>query len=81
MNWNQIPNAECYGVAVFLAGKWKIVDQNIPANTTTYTSPKLRPGKTYKMMIGAKVNGKWDLTNVNSRILHRYYQVTCLYTP
>ncbi|WP_155250940.1 hypothetical protein [Ruminococcus albus] len=29
--------------------------------------PKLRPGKTYKMMIGAKVNGKWDLTNVNSR--------------
>ena len=67
LNWNQIPNAECYGVAVFLAGKWKIVDQNIPANTTTYTSPKLRPGKTYKMMIGAKVNGKWDLTNVNSR--------------
>ena len=67
LNWNQIPNAECYGVAVFLAGKWKIVDQNIPANTTTYTSQKLRPGKTYKMMIGAKVNGKWDLTNVNSR--------------
>ena len=67
LNWSQIPNAECYGVAVFLAGKWKIVDQNIPANTTTYTSQKLRPGKTYKMMIGAKVNGKWDLTNVNSR--------------
>ena len=43
------------------------LDQNIPANTTIYTSPKLRPGKTYKMMIGAKVNGKWDLTNVNSR--------------
>lgn len=65
--WSKIPNAECYGVAVYLAGKWKIIDQNISANTTTYTSPKLRPGKSYKMMIGAKVNGKWDLTNVNSR--------------
>ncbi|SFB96634.1 fibronectin type III domain-containing protein [Ruminococcus albus] len=67
LSWNKIPNAQCYGVAVYLAGKWKIIDQNISANTTTYTSPKLRPGKTYKMMIGAKVNGKWDLSNVNSR--------------
>jgi hypothetical protein len=67
LNWSEAPNAECYGVAIYLAGKWRIVDQDIPANTTSYTSPKLKPGKTYKMMIGAKVNGKWDLTNVNSR--------------
>jgi hypothetical protein len=67
LKWSEVPNAECYGVAVYLAGKWKIVDQTIPAYKTTYTSPKLTRGKTYKMMIGAKVNGKWDLTNVNSR--------------
>lgn len=67
LNWSEVHNAECYGVAVFLAGKWEIVDQNIPANVTTYTSPKLTRGMTYKMLIGAKVNGKWDLTNVNSR--------------
>ena len=67
VSWNKIPNAECYGVAIYLAGKWRIIDQNISTDITTYTSPKLKPGKTYKMMIGAKVNGKWDLSNVNSR--------------
>ena len=44
--------------AVYLAGKWRIQTQKIPATAVSYTTPKnLTPGKTYKVAIAAKVNG------------------------
>nr|MCR5141622.1 BspA family leucine-rich repeat surface protein [Ruminococcus sp.] len=53
-------NADRYGIAVYLAGKWRIQTQNI--TTTSYTTPKnLTPGKTYKVAIAARVNGTWDV--------------------
>ncbi|MBE6872816.1 MAG: hypothetical protein E7493_02755 [Ruminococcus albus] len=67
LNWNEVKGAQRYGVAVYLAGKWKIVTQDIPAGTTSYTSPKLRAGQTYKMVICAKVGGKWDISSLSSR--------------
>ena len=67
LNWSAVPNAENYGVAVYLAGKWKILTQTIPAGTTSFTSPKLKAGQTYKMLVCAKVNGKWDLNAMTSR--------------
>jgi hypothetical protein len=55
-------NKSSYGIAVYLAGKWRVQTQII--TDTTYTSPKnLTPGKTYKVAIAARVNGKWDTTN------------------
>ncbi|WP_295153424.1 carbohydrate-binding domain-containing protein [uncultured Ruminococcus sp.] len=65
ISWDAIDGAEKYGVAVYLAGKWKIVDQNI--YTTTFTSPKLSAGQTYKMVVCAKVNGSWDTSKIESR--------------
>ncbi len=67
LNWTAVEGAENYGVAVYLAGKWKIQTQSIPATTTSFTSPKLKAGQTYKMLVAAKVNGKWDLTAMTSR--------------
>ena len=67
LNWSAVPGAQNYGVAVYLAGKWKIQTQTIPATTTSFTSPKLKAGQTYKMIVCAKVNGKWDLSALNSR--------------
>ena len=67
LNWTEVPNAQNYGIAVYLAGKWKIQTQSIPATQTSYTSPKLKAGQTYKMIVCAKVNGKWDLSALNSR--------------
>jgi surface protein len=62
--WEPVENAQQYGIAVYLAGKWRIQTQNIPASTTSYTTPKnLTPGKTYKVAIAAKVDGKWDTAN------------------
>ena len=56
--WDKVEKAEQYGVAVYLAGKWRVQAQNI--TDTTYTTPKnLTPGKTYKVAIAAKVDGKW----------------------
>nr|MCR5142821.1 BspA family leucine-rich repeat surface protein [Ruminococcus sp.] len=53
-------NADRYGIAVYLAGKWRIQTQNI--TTTSYTTPKnLTPGKTYKVAIAARVGGTWDV--------------------
>ncbi|SEK57250.1 BspA family leucine-rich repeat surface protein [Ruminococcus albus] len=60
--WDKVDGADRYGIAVYLAGKWRIQTQNI--TDTTYTSPKnLTPGKTYKVAIAARVNGKWDTKN------------------
>ncbi|MBO4865403.1 MAG: carbohydrate-binding domain-containing protein [Ruminococcus sp.] len=65
LTWDAVDGAEKYGVAVYLAGKWKVVDQNI--TTTTFTSPKLAAGQTYKMVVCAKINGSWDISKINSR--------------
>ena len=59
--------AEKYGVVVYLAGKWKVFTQDIPANTTSFTSPKLKAGQTYKMAVCAKINGVWDTNKIESR--------------
>ncbi|EXM37631.1 cell surface protein [Ruminococcus albus SY3] len=60
--WDKVEGADRYGVAVYLAGKWRVQTQNITG--TVYTSPKnLTPGKTYKVAIAARVNGKWDTAN------------------
>ncbi|SEL44406.1 hypothetical protein SAMN05216469_1323 [Ruminococcus albus] len=60
--WDKVEGADRYGIAVYLAGKWRVQAQNITG--TVYTSPKnLTPGKTYKVAIAARVNGRWDTTN------------------
>lgn len=60
--WDTVDGSDKYGIAVYLAGKWRVQTQNI--TETVYTSPKnLTPGKTYKVAIAARVNGKWDIAN------------------
>ena len=63
-SWDAVSNAQNYGIAVYLAGKWRIQTQSISSSTLSYTTPKnLTPGKTYKVAIAAKVNGTWDVAN------------------
>ncbi|SEK43106.1 leucine-rich repeat domain-containing protein [Ruminococcus albus] len=64
LTWNAVKGAEEYGVAVKIAGKWKV---HTCTNKTSFTSPKLRPGSIAEMVICAKVNGEWDTTAINSR--------------
>lgn len=59
MKWTSVPNAEQYGIAVKLAGRWK-VQAYTDAKTTVFTSPKLKAGSKYDIVVCAKVNGKWD---------------------
>ena len=60
--WDKVENAKEYGIAIYQAGKWRIQKQGI--TTTSYTTPKnLTPGKSYKVMIAAKVDGEWDTAN------------------
>ena len=66
LSWTKVNGASQYGVAVKIAGKWKVYAYT-DANTTTFTSPKLKAGSTYEMVICAKVNGKWDTSNLNAR--------------
>ena len=64
--WDKVENADRYGIAVYLAGKWRVQKQDITG--TTYTSPKnLTPGVTYKVAIAARVNGRWDTENAIKR--------------
>jgi len=67
LQWSEVKGAQQYGIAVYLSGKWKVVKQDIPAGTTSFTSPKLTAGQTYRMVICAKVNGNWDTSNINAR--------------
>ena len=58
--WKPVSGAQNYGIAVYLAGKWRVQAQNIDASVNSYTTPKgLTPGKVYKVAVAAKVNGKW----------------------
>ena len=66
VNWSSVKGASQYGIAVKLAGRWK-VQAYTDAYTTTFTSPKLKAGSSYQMVICAKVNGNWDITDINSR--------------
>jgi len=60
--WDKVESADKYSIAVFLAGKWRVQTQNI--TDTTYATPKyLTPGKTYKVAIASRVDGKWDTAN------------------
>jgi len=60
--WDKVGNADRYGIAVYLAGKWRVQKQDITG--TVYISPKnLTPGKSYKVAIAARVDGKWDTAN------------------
>ena len=65
-SWKPVSGATNYGIAVYLAGKWRVQTSALPASATYYTTPKnLTPGMTYKVAIAAKVNGDW---NVNAAI-------------
>ncbi|ADU21037.1 MULTISPECIES: glycosyl hydrolase [Ruminococcus] len=60
--WDKVKGADKYGIAVYLAGKWRVQTSNITTNS--YVTPKnLTPGMTYKVAIAARINGKWDTTN------------------
>ena len=62
LTWDKVENAKEYGIAIYQAGKWRIQKQGI--TTTSYTTPRnLTPGKSYKVMIAAKVDGEWDTAN------------------
>ncbi len=62
--WDAVENAQNYGIAVYLAGKWRIQTQTISSSALSYTTPKnLTPGKSYKVAVAAKVNGTWDVAN------------------
>ena len=61
--WDKVDGADRYSIAVYQSGKWQSRTQNITG--TSYITPKnsITPGKTYKVAIAARVNGKWDTEN------------------
>ena len=60
--WDKVQGADKYGIAVYLAGKWRVQTSNI--NTNSYVTPKnLTPGMTYRVAVAARVNGKWNTTD------------------
>ena len=66
IDWTKVDGATQYGIAVKLAGKWK-VQAYTDADTTTFTTPKLKPGSSYEVVICAKVDGKWQTQDIASR--------------
>ncbi|GEM_PF-1053839 len=65
LDWTAVDGAEKYGIAVYQGGKWS-VKVTVNGDVTSFTSPEVAAG-TYKMVVCAKVNGKWDTRALNSR--------------
>jgi hypothetical protein len=65
IKWKPVPGAEKYGIALYQSGSWRVKVQ-LPANVTSYTSPKLKSG-VYTIVVCAKINGKWDTSNIAKR--------------
>ncbi len=65
LDWTEVEGAEKYGIAVLISGKWK-VQAYTEAGVTTFTTPKIAKG-TYKIVVCAKVNGSWNIAQLNSR--------------
>ena len=68
--WTKVPGAEKYGIGVYQAKKW-VVKKQLDGSVTTWTSPKVSNG-TYRMVVLAKVNGKW----VNADVFKKSFYVT-----
>lgn len=68
--WTKVRGAEKYGIGVYQAKKWKVVKQ-FDTNVSTWTSPQVSNG-TYRLVVLAKVNGKW----VNADVFKRSFYVT-----
>lgn len=78
ISWNKVEGADRYGIAVYLAGKWKVMKQDI--TDTAYSTPKnLDSTKHYKVAVAARVNGKWDVKNAIENYVEVYvgYATPC----
>ncbi|SDA25830.1 The GLUG motif-containing protein [Ruminococcus sp. YE71] len=62
LSWNAVEGAEKYGVAGFVNGRWVLLAQG---NVTSYVQKNLKAGRSYKVAVIAKIDGKWniDLSN------------------
>ena len=69
LKWTAVKGAQNYGIAYYTPGGWKMINGNISANTVSYTANNV-PSGTYKMVICAKVNGKWETSNIASRAFY-----------
>jgi hypothetical protein len=67
LKWSAVKNAEGYALAVKQSGKW-IIKKQFDANTTTFTSPSMSKGD-YRMVIIAKVDGKWQTNDADNRAI------------
>ncbi|MCR5122460.1 MAG: hypothetical protein K6B74_08575 [Ruminococcus sp.] len=65
LKWTAVSGAEKYGIAVYQSGRWRTKVQ-LGGSVTSYTSPKMSRG-TYKLVVCAKVNGKWDTSDISGR--------------
>ncbi|SDA30665.1 hypothetical protein SAMN02910447_03215 [Ruminococcus sp. YE71] len=65
LDWTAVDGADKYCVAYYSAGKWKILAQG---NVLTYSRTGV-PAGTYKVVVGAKINGNWDTSNINARAI------------
>lgn len=65
LDWTAVEGADKYCVAYYTAGKWKILAQG---NVLTYSRTGV-PAGTYKVVVGARINGNWDTSNINKRAI------------
>ena len=68
--WTKVPGAEKYGIGVYQANKW-VVKKQLDGSITTWTSPQVANG-TYRLVVLAKVNGKW----INTDVFKKSFYVT-----
>ena len=65
LSWSPVEGAERYGIAINKNGTWELLARE-DGNVTSVISPEFESG-TYKFVVCARIDGEWDLRNINAR--------------
>ena len=66
LTWSAVKGAQKYGIATYQNGKWKVQTQ-LSSGVTSFTSPKMKAGQKYTLVVCAKIDGEWDTRSLKSR--------------
>jgi hypothetical protein len=66
LTWSAVKGAQKYGIATYQNGKWKVQAQ-LSSGVTSFTSPKMKAGQKYTLVVCAKIDGEWDTRSLKSR--------------
>ncbi|ADU21435.1 fibronectin type III domain-containing protein [Ruminococcus albus] len=65
LSWSTVEGADRYGIGIYKDGEWELLARE-DGDVNSVISPEFEDG-TYRIAVFARVNGEWDMRNIDSR--------------